>query len=241
MKTSSLTQKTLWTGIFAMAMAYLEAAVVVYLRKIFGISDVYGEIPPFDPTLGAVEIGREFSTLLMLLSLGIVAGKGVSSRLGFMIYAFGVWDIFYYVWLKVLIGWPESLLDWDILFLIPLPWWGPVIAPLIVAATMAIAGILFARLEEKGLKPKWNWACLLLLSASLLLILYTFMAEALGALPAAAPVLHQLRPVSFDWPLFLIGYGLSVFALGKAISGAFLSPPQNQPSIGKSPGNQGND
>ena len=54
--------------------------------------------------------------------------------------SFGVWDIFYYVFLRLLIGWPESLATWDLLFLVPVPWIGPVIAPVLVSLSMILAG-----------------------------------------------------------------------------------------------------
>ena len=74
---------------------------------------------------------REAATLVMLLAVGMLAGADVAPRLGYTAIAFGVWDIFYYVFLRVIGGWPRSLFDWDILFLLPLPWWGPVLAPVL--------------------------------------------------------------------------------------------------------------
>jgi hypothetical protein len=92
------TKNLLWVGLFAIAMAYLEAAVVVYLRKVYGITDLIQSVPPFDPQIGAIELGRELATLVMLLSVGVVMGHNLQARFGAAIYAFAVWDIFYYVW-----------------------------------------------------------------------------------------------------------------------------------------------
>jgi len=80
MKSSMQTRKLLWVGLFAIAMAYLEAAVVVYLRRVYGITDLMLSVPPFDPQIGAIEFGRELSTLVMLLSVGIIAGQNLQSR-----------------------------------------------------------------------------------------------------------------------------------------------------------------
>lgn len=160
--------KNLWyVGLFAVAMAYIESAVVVYLRRLHSIGDLMTSLPPFDPQVGAVEVGRELATLVMLLAVGLVAGKKFQSRLGFAIFAFGLWDIFYYFWLKVFINWPRSLLDIDILFLIPLPWWGPVLAPVLIAALMAVGGaraVLPAVTETlTQLKPTpFNWTTYLI-------------------------------------------------------------------------------
>src|SRR3990172_5513987 len=109
-----------WVGLFAIAMAYLESGVVVYLRRLYGINDLILSVPPFDPQIGAIELGRELATLVMLLAMGWVAGKKFQSRLGFAVFAFGVWDIFYYIWLRVFIGWPQTAFDPDLLFLLPL-------------------------------------------------------------------------------------------------------------------------
>ncbi len=65
-----------------------------------------------------------------------------------MVVAFGVWDIFYYVFLKVMCDWPRSLFDWDILFLLPLPWWGPVLAPVSIALLMIVWGTLASQFEH---------------------------------------------------------------------------------------------
>src|SRR5438093_10313550 len=122
-----------WIAVYALAMSYAEAATVVYLRRIFGVVDLLRDTAVYDPRIAAIEIGRESATLVMLLALGFSAGRSLQARLGFSLFAFGTWDIFYYVWLKVLLGWPDSFLTQDVLFLIPLPWWGPVVAPVLVA------------------------------------------------------------------------------------------------------------
>lgn len=129
-----------WIGLSAASLAYLEAAVVVYLRRLYGISDLMLDVSSFDPVLASLEIGREISTLVILLSVGWAVGRNRQSRLGFAFFAFGVWDVFYYIWLKLFIDWPASILTPDILFLIPIPWWGPVIAPVLIAVLMAIGG-----------------------------------------------------------------------------------------------------
>ena len=116
--------RKLWgVGVFAVAMAYVESAVVVYLREAFDIVDVVRDAVPLPGVYGPVELGRELATIVMLLSMGWLAGRALQDRLGFAVFAFGVWDIAYYFWLWVFIGWPSSLLEWDVLFLIPLPWW----------------------------------------------------------------------------------------------------------------------
>src|SRR5262245_19684567 len=108
--------------VFAIGMAWVEAAVVYYIRTMIDRIVPYQANPlPLVGRLGPVELARELATMIMLLTVGMLAGKTWRSRIGYTAVAFGVWDIFYYVFLKVMCGWPNSLLDWDILFLIPLP------------------------------------------------------------------------------------------------------------------------
>jgi hypothetical protein len=119
---------------FAIAMAWVEAASVYYLRVLVDRVNPYQANPlPMRGALGQVELVREAATLVMLATLGMLAGRTRRARLGYAAIAFGIWDIFYYVFLRLIGDWPKSLLDWDILFLLPVPWWGPVLAPVSIA------------------------------------------------------------------------------------------------------------
>ena len=198
-----------WMALFAVSMAYFESAVVVYLRRLYNIDDLMISKPLLEPQIGAIEIGREAASLIMLLAVGWAAGKRFQSRLGFSLFAFGIWDIFYYLWLRIFIGWPGSVMDPDILFYIPLPWWGPVLAPVLIATLMIVAGIYAVNKEDKGIPMHagpFDWGAL---AGGLGLMLYAFMADALKALPADTLTLHTLRPEQFNWPVFLVGLGLA--------------------------------
>ncbi|MGD2080540.1 MAG: hypothetical protein PVJ36_05370, partial [Nitrospirota bacterium] len=62
------------------------------------------------------------------------------------LWCFALWDIFYYVFLRVWLGWPRTMMDMDVLFLIPGPWVAPVLLPVAASACMAtLALVLFAR------------------------------------------------------------------------------------------------
>lgn len=217
MKSSMQTRKLLWVGLFAIAMAYLEAAVVVYLRRVYGITDLMLSVPPFDPQIGAIEFGRELSTLVMLLSVGIIAGQNLQSRLGVAIFAFGLWDIFYYIWLRVFFGWPTSLLDPDLLFLIPLPWWGPVLSPVLIALLMVVVGVLLSLAAETGITFCFTRINLAILLVGILVVLYTFMADALTLLPADAQTLSQVKLSQFNWPVYIIGYVIGLAGIWRSL------------------------
>src|SRR2546425_657713 len=148
---TAMTDKQRWLVVvlYAAAMAYVEAAVVLYLRTMVDRLDPYQSPPVTLPDhLVRAEMVREVATLIMLFAVGWLAGRTWRSRLGYTLVAFGVWDILYYVYLVPLSGWPRSLLDWDILFLLPLPWWGPVLAPVSIAVLMVLGGTLVSRFDR---------------------------------------------------------------------------------------------
>jgi hypothetical protein len=144
---------------FAVAMAFVEAAVVVYLREIIGGGPIFPmkEIPP---QLLAVEICREAATIVMLVSVAVLSFRGGARRMGAFLLLFAAWDIFYYLWLSVTIGWPGGIADWDVLFLIPLPWVGPVWSVLLISSGMIAFSVPFLQAtEEARFAPgPWGWA-----------------------------------------------------------------------------------
>lgn len=206
-----MTEKARWTTItiFAVAMAYVEAAVVLYLRVLVNQMDPYPPNPSAVPDwMIPTEIVREAATLTMLLAVGWMAGRTWRSRLGCFLIAFGVWDLFYYLFLKVLTGWPRTLLDWDILFLIPLPWWGPVLAPTSIAALMIVGGTLMSRFDHRPdarWPGRWSWG---LSGAGAMLALYVFMADSLGAVSGGIEAIRHVVPTRFNWPLFIVALAL---------------------------------
>ena len=78
----------------------------------------------------------------MLAAFALIAGRNFNQRMAAFAVAFGLWDISFYAFLKLMIHWPDSLNTWDILFLIPLPWIGPVLAPVLVSAALIVCGLI---------------------------------------------------------------------------------------------------
>ena len=176
---------------FAMAFAWVESAVVYYLRTFVDRIEPYQPNPlPLLGRLGPVELGRELATMIMLFTVGVLAGKGWRERWAYAALAFGVWDIFYYVFLKVMCPWPNSLLDWDLLFLIPLPWWGPVLAPVLIALLMIVWGTLASQFERPRPPSLSNWGVWVLNSMGVTLALYVFMADAIRVAPGGVEALR---------------------------------------------------
>ena len=141
--------------VFGIAFGYIEAAVVVYLRQIFhpdGFTfpmTVFG-FDAISRRILLTEIGREVATIVLIFTGAWLFGHNRQQRIAYFMIIFAVWDIFYYVWLKVLIGWPASIMDWDILFLIPYTWVSPVLYPVLISITLIIFAVLILYRNSRG-------------------------------------------------------------------------------------------
>jgi hypothetical protein len=185
---------------FATAMAWVEAASVFYIRALVDRIEPYQEEPlPIHGALGHVELWREAATLVMLAAVGLLAGRSWRRRAGYAALAFGAWDVFYYVFLRLMSGWPRTLLDWDVLFLLPLPWWGPVLAPVSIALLMMLWGTLATQVDEAAGAARWPWA---LAIAGTGVALALFMVDAWRAVPAGREAILRVLPTTFNWPVF---------------------------------------
>lgn len=202
--TGHLPERTRWAVVmaFAIAMAWVEAASVYYIRALVDRIEPYQANPlPLNDALGNVELWREASTLVMIATLGVLAGNTWRRRIGYAALAFGAWDIFYYVFLRIMTGWPRTLLDWDILFLLPLPWWGPVLAPVSIALVMILWGTLATQSGDGATDARWARA---LAGIGIVLALAVFMIDAWRALPDGRSAVLQVLPDDFNWPLFRV-------------------------------------
>jgi len=190
-------------ALFAVAMGLLEAAVVVYLRRIYYPGGFLFPLVAIEPQLLRVEMAREGCTLVMLATVGWLAGRNWRERAGWFLFAFGLWDLAYYLGLWLWLGWPPSLLTWDLLFLLPVVWVAPVLAPLLSAATLVALGLALVRAAAR-----LQLALLALLGVGALMLIVCFVQQT----PSAALPLGFV-PERFNWPLFAAGEGLWLLAL----------------------------
>jgi hypothetical protein len=224
----------MWLGVlnataYAIAMAYVESAIVVYLRRLYYPKGFDFPLVIIDvPTL-LIEVGRETATIIMLATVGAAAGRTKVGKLAYFLYLFGVWDIFYYVWLKVFLDWPASLFTWDVLFLIPVPWVGPVLAPVTVAFTMIGMALMLLHLEQRGaVLPAGKTVWLAQIVASLIVIV-SFTMDVVPRLPDNGVLLAQWTPASYRWWMLLVGQAL---AIGTFISWAWRASSSSLSGIG---------
>ena len=193
-------KRILWISAYAVAMALLEAVVVAYLRGLLVVTNDQVALGSYF----GLEIWREVATMVMLLTVGWLAGRTWPERIAYSLFTFGLWDIWYYVWLKVFIDWPASLLGWDILFLIPVPWWGPVMAPALIAALICVATVFALLRLAAGQMLRFTPARLMVLALGGALALWDFMEGPIRAWMAGNPDWNTLRPEAFHWLQFLM-------------------------------------
>jgi hypothetical protein len=215
---------------FGISFGYVEAAVVVYLRSIYRPlrEQFYPNVPPDEPvpllsidqlqSAGPdhlqrvrIEFGREIGTLIMLVAVALLAARNVEQWLAAFLIAFGAWDISFYAFLKVIIQWPQSLLTWDVLFLVPVPWIAPVLAPVLVSISMIAAGVIIFWKDERASALRLtlsDWA-LLFVSGLILVLAFTWdFRSAMAGKP----------PVTFNWPLFALGEAAGATVFVKALT-----------------------
>jgi hypothetical protein len=126
-------------AVYALAMGYLEAVVVYYIRYSLGdvhatglVASITGRFP------WGIEMTREVATLVMLATVALLAGRDWRERAAALLWAFGIWDATYYLGLEILAQWPSSIVTPDVYFLLPVPWGGPVWVPLLADGLMAV-------------------------------------------------------------------------------------------------------
>ena len=201
---SRFLHRAIVVAFYALAMAYLEAAVVVYLQRALTITPL-SLFPLRNQNslggLGTIEIGRELATLVMLATVGWLAGRKGIERLAWVAVAFGIWDLGYYAWLWVFIGWPTGLGTYDLLFLFPVPWVAPVWAPMVVSLTLVFFGLLVARRSET-IHVRLKQMGLLIGGGLVVIVSFTVDAKA---------ILNGGIPTDFAWPIFIVGMAIALW------------------------------
>lgn len=219
---SSLLKKLIWLILFSIAMGYLESAVVIYLRAIYYPDGFTFPLTPIDSTIAITEFFREVATLVMLVGIGILTGKSSAQRLGFFLLSFAIWDIFYYIFLYIILGWPSSLMTWDILFLVPVPWVGPVITPIVVSTLMIILSSCLVHFNKKLKRLEWLVFILgsLIVITSWVLDYWNFGTKktingawTLSSKHGLFDSTNQYIPNSFNWYIFMVGILLIALAV----------------------------
>jgi len=197
--------------VFSIAFGYIEAAVVVYLRQIFhpdGFTfpmTVFGTGPLFKRFL-LTEIGREAATIALIFTGAWLSGHNRQQRVAYFMIIFAIWDIFYYVWLKVLLDWPASIMNWAILFLIPVTWASPVLYPVLISITLIVFAVVILYRCSCGRPVRATIPDWLAFSAAGLIVVVSFCLPGLH-------ITEQDYASYFYRPLFAAGYllGLVIF------------------------------
>jgi len=221
-------RKLLLIALFSIAMGFLEAIVVVYLRELYYPNGFEFPMKLIPNKIFFTEILREVTTIIMLFIIGLLTGKNKIQKFVYFIFAFAIWDIFYYVALKLLLNWPNSFLTWDILFLIPIPWLGPVLAPIICSLGMIILTIFVLGFDSKEKElhlTKNEWTTIIL---GTVIIFITFIWDYInliisgGFLPKFFSLMNNKKfletslnyiPTKFNWVFFFLGCLIILFSM----------------------------
>ena len=198
--TLSVKTRLISVAIFAIAMGLLEAICVVYIRQILLPSDASLDkiiLSNYDLT---IEIIREITTMIMLTTVAILAAYNWRTRLSMFFLAFGVWDIFYYIGLKLFLDWPSTtIMEWDALFLIPVNWYGPVLAPVLISIYFIIVSVTIVLREATGKKIHITKSAIFLQLLTFLLWYYSFTKD------SSLISEFGFESATYSWWLFVLG------------------------------------
>ncbi len=202
-----------WLTVWGVAFAYIEASVVVYLRAIYYPEGFSFPVVIAENRMIVTELFRELATLVIMWATVKLVYERLQSQLAAFMVLFGIWDIFYYLFLKMMLDWPESLAGWDILFLIPMPWAGPVWAPLLVSLGLVYAGTVVLQRNEEGLFFDFSRTFLLVEALSAAMIITSFLIPGYAVIDQNIP---EYFPVYLFWGGFILGLGSFVYQLNRS-------------------------
>lgn len=141
MKRSGSRQGWLPITVFAVAFAWVEAAVAISLKRLYYPD---GWKPPFHALpaeANLLEQAREVMTLIMIASVAAFGRPTWREGIARGLWIFGIWDLGYYAFLLWLTGFPSSLLDLDLVFLVPIVWVFPVWVPVLVSVLAVLVAL----------------------------------------------------------------------------------------------------
>src|SRR5262245_7217109 len=197
-----------WCFLFAVTMGFFEASVVVYLRRLWELGEIDLTHATLANRLIFTEVLREAASLGMIATVACLAGRRGIERLAYGAVIFGLWGIFYYVDLPFLLGWTTSPLGWDVLFLIPRPWIGPVLAPCLVSLALIVCGWLVVRREDRlPVRPTGSSWVLALAGGAIVIVSFL-----LPTIPATATEVTT----GFSWALFTAGLAVALAGFAHA-------------------------
>ena len=200
----------LWLTLFTITFGFCESALVYYLHDLFYPDGFSYPFLPFHTKMLIVDMVREIAATLVIVVVVCMAARGLWRRFALFMYVFGLWEILYYAWLYLLEGWPKSLLSNDLIFLVPVPWSGPVLAPLLISVFLILSAavIIYFELKTGRFAPGWVPPALTLLGWALML--YAFMVDFMK-------VYERQIPGPYRWDLFAVGMALWAAAILMAL------------------------
>ncbi len=194
---------------FGIIFGFVEAIIVIYLRKIYYPSQT-GLFPlrVVDINIYRLEVIRESATIIILSLISFISSRKLKEVPFLFLLLFGLWDIFYYMFLFILIRWPSSIAEYDVLFLIPLPWIAPVIAPVLVSSLFVVGSIIYLVKDVS-----FSLRQIQIFTAGITLIFVSFVLIAINILlKRGTEGFFRMTPFGFNYPLYSVGFLILIFS-----------------------------
>jgi len=209
-------KKLSYLTLFAISFAFVIGVTVYYFRLHFYAPQFSFPINWKEGLPFYTLFGRQLASLMVIFLLAWLSGKNLKQKIAAFLYVFGVWDIFYYLSLYIICRWPNSFLTNDLLFVIPLPWTGPVLAPMVVSLVLISLGVTLFFLDKKSMQlnsPFILWVFEIVSGGFIVLsFLWNFQAVYQGEVPTP-----------FPWFLFISGLILGIGSFGYSVLRTYTS------------------
>lgn len=196
-----------WKSLVLLSLSFgvVEAGLVTLYRALLDPAGTAFPLLSLPERVLPVEQARELATLVLLGSAARLFSPRPTTAFAAFLVLFGLWDLVYYAALHLFMGWPRHLGDWDLLFLVPVPWMAPVWAPMLLALVMTAVGGLALHQESRGVRLQigpWHAAAAVLGGS---LCIASFVID---------PGARRLEAIPQSFPSLLFGLGLVLGLVG---------------------------
>lgn len=132
------------------AIAYVDAVATFYVRGMQQIAQHGGDFAQavteaMPPRIVTLEQTRQAATVLVLVTVAVVAGRNLQQQFGTAFFALGGWIVLRYAAIRTITDWPTALTDVDTVIFLPDPVYAPVWMPIVIGLGVAAIGVTLVR------------------------------------------------------------------------------------------------
>lgn len=135
----------------SLALGYIDSIATYYVRRMPAEPEAGVDLLALEPVeaLSARELvleqTRQLSIVLVIVTVGIIAGRNGLQQAGTIVFSVGAWTVLRYAALRTICDWPLSFSDVDAVLYMPEAVHSPVWLVIVVALALAATGVVLVR------------------------------------------------------------------------------------------------